>query len=55
MTLSLALLLLLTISTEIGRELCFKHGSHAETKRGFLADIFTRPIVWLGLVQISLH
>jgi len=57
MTLTVALLLLLAISMEITRELCFKHGSHAETKQGFLADIFGKPIVWLGLflsvVQIA--
>lgn len=46
----LFLLLLLSISTEIGRELCFKLGSHAEVRSGFLADIFASPIVWLGFV-----
>ena len=42
--------LALAVVAEVARELCFKHGSHAETRRGFLADIFTRPIILLGLL-----
>lgn len=57
MNLALTGLFALAIGGEIGRELCFKVASHTETRRGFFADIFCSPMIWLGLtvsgVQIT--
>ena len=48
MTLFLLLLVLIVITCEIGREICFKMGSNLKIKDNFLLKIFLEPIIWFG-------
>lgn len=48
MNIFLIVLVLIVISAEVARELCFKFGSDASIKDKHFIRIIFKPIIWLG-------